>query len=219
MARWQPDKKDVLDALASEIVTLYGSGRVVVAIDGIDGAGATHFADDLAMVLVATGRSVFRASLDDFHRSRAERHARGADSPEGYYRDSFDYSTFRRVLLEPFRLGGSTAFVTAAFDHRRDAAIPAKWRTGPQDAILIVDGVFLLRSELAGLWNFTVWIDVPREIAEQRMIDRDGPIEDAQRYRGGQELYLAEANPRAAASVIIDNRDFEHPRRVHADSC
>lgn len=219
MARWQPDKKDVLDALASEIVTLYGSGRVVVAIDGIDGAGTTHFADDLAMALVATGRSVFRASLDDFHRSRAERHARGADSPEGYYRDSFDYSTLRRVLLEPFRLGGSTAFVTAAFDHRRDAAIPAKWRTGPQDAILIVDGVFLLRPELAGLWNFTVWIDVPREIAEQRMIDRDGPIEDAQRYRGGQELYLAEAKPRAAASVIIDNGDFEHPRRVHADSC
>ncbi len=219
MARWQPDKKDVLDALASEIVTLYGSGRVVVAIDGIDGAGTTHFADDLATTLVATGRSVFRASLDDFHRSRAERHARGADSPEGYYRDSFDYSTFRRVLLEPFRLGGSTAFVTAAFDHRRDAAIPAKWRTGPQDAILIVDGVFLLRPELAGLWNFTVWIDVPREIAEQRMIDRDGPIEDAQRYRGGQELYLAEAKPRAAASAIIDNRDFEHPRRVHADSC
>lgn len=219
MARWQPDKKDVLDALASEIVTLYGSGRVVVAIDGIDGAGTTHFADDLATTLVATGRSVFRASLDAFHRSRAERHARGADSPEGYYRDSFDYSTFRRVLLEPFRLGGSTAFVTAAFDHRRDAPIPAKWRTGPQDGILIVDGVFLLRPELAGLWNFTVWIDVPREIAEQRMIDRDGPIEDAQRFRGGQELYLAEAKPRAAASAIIDNRDFEHPRRVLADSC
>jgi uridine kinase len=219
MARWQPDKKDVLDALAAEIVSLYGSGRVVVAIDGIDGAGKTHFADDLAATLVATGHAVFRASIDDFHRSRAERHARGADSPEGYYRDSFDYSTFRRVLMEPFRLGGSTAFVTAAFDHRRDAPVPAKWRTGPRDAILIVDGIFLLRPELAGLWNYSVWLDVPRETAEERMLARDGASESVERYRGGQELYLAEASPRTAASAIIDNRDFEHPRRVFADSC
>lgn len=219
MARWQPAKKDVLDALAAEIVNLYGSGRVVVAVDGQDGAGKTHFADDLAVALTATGRSVFRATMDDFHRSRAERHARGADSSEGHYLDSYDYTTFRRVLLEPFKLGGSTAFVTAAFDDRRDAPIPAKWRTGPKDAILIVDGLFLNRPELAGVWNYSLWVDVPRELAEERMLDRDGALENVERYRGGQELYLAEASPRTAASAIIDNRDFEHPRRSFADSC
>lgn len=218
MARWQPDRKDVLDALAAEIVSSCGSGRVVVAIDGIDGAGTAQFADDLAATLVATGHSAFRASIDDFHRSRAERHARGADSPEGYYRDSFDYSTFRRVLVEPFRLGGSTAFVTAAFDHRRDAAVPAKWRTGPRDAILVIDGAFLLRPELSELWNYSVWLDVPRDIAEKRMLERDGATEDVERYRGGHDLYLTEASPRTAASAIIDNRDVEHPRRVLADS-
>jgi uridine kinase len=219
MAKWQPGKKAVLDALAAEIVALYMGGRVVVAIDGMDGAGKTHFADDLAVALTATGRSVFRASIDDFHRSLAERHARGADSAEGYYRDSFDYSTFRRVLLEPFRMGGSTAFVTAAFDHVRDLPVQSKWRTGPKDAILVVDGIFLNRPELAGLWNYSVWLDLPRELAEQRMLDRDGATVNVERYRGGQDLYLAEASPRTVASSIIDNRDFENPRRVFADSC
>ena len=219
MARWQTEKKDTLDALAAEIVALYAGGRVVVAIDGIDGAGKTHFANDLAVVLTATGRSVFRASIDDFHRSQAERHARGADSPDGFYRDSFDYSTFRRVLLEPFRMGGSTAFVTAAFDHSRDLPVQSKWRTGPKDAILVLDGIFLNRPELAGLWNYSVWLDVPRDIAEQRMLDRDGPTENTERYRGGQDLYLSEVNPRATASSMIDNSDFDHPRRIFADSC
>jgi uridine kinase len=219
MAKWQPEKKDVLDALAAEIVALYAGGRVVVAIDGMDGAGKTHFADDLAVALTATGRSVFRASIDDFHRSQAERHARGAGSSEGYYRDSFDYTTFRRVLIEPFRMGGSTAFVTAAFDRVRDRPVQSKWRTGPKDAILVVDGIFLNRPELTGLWNYSVWLELPRELAEQRMLDRDGPMENVERYRGGQDLYLAEATPRTAASSIIDNRDFEHPRRVFADSC
>ena len=220
MARWQPEKKDALDALAAEIVALYAGGRVVVAIDGMDGAGKTHFADDLGVALTATGRSVFRASMDDFYRSKAERHARGAESPDGYYRDSFDYSTFRRVLLEPFRLGGSTAFVTAAFDHVRDLPVQAKWRTGPKDAMLVLDGIFLNRPELAGLWNYSVWLlEVTREIAEKRMLDRDGPTGNAERYRGGQDLYLSEVNPRTAASSIIDNCDFDHPRRIFADSC
>ena len=219
MARWQPDKKDALDALAAEIVALYAGGRVVVAIDGMDGAGKTHFADDLAVALTATGRSVFRASMDDFYRSKAERHARGAESPDGYYRDSFDYSTFRRVLLEPFRLGGSTAFVTAAFDHVRDLPVQAKWRTGPKDAMLVLDGIFLNRPELAGLWNYSVWLEVTREIAEKRMLDRDGLTGNAERYRGGQDLYLSEVDPRTAASSMIDNSDFDHPRRMFADSC
>jgi uridine kinase len=219
MAKWHAEKKVVLDALAAEIVASYTAGRVVVAIDGIDGAGKTHFADDLAAALTATGRSVFRASIDDFYRSRAERHSRGADSPEGYYRDFFDYSTFRRVLLEPFRMGGSAAFVTAAFDHVRDLPVQSKWRTGPKDAILVLDGIFLNRPELAGLWNYSVWLETPREVAEQRMLDRDGGSQNVERHRGGQELYLTEASPRTAASSIIDNRDFEQPRRVFADSC
>ena len=219
MAKWQSEKKDALDALAAEIVALYAGGRVVVAIDGMDGAGKTHFANDLAVALTATGRSVFRASIDDFHRSQAERHARGADSPDGYYRDSFDYSTFRRVLLEPFRMGGSTAFVTAAFDRVRDLPVQSKWRTGPKDAILVLDGIFLNRPELAGLWNYSVWLDVSRDIAEERMLDRDGPTENAERYRGAQDLYLAEVNPRTTASSMIDNSDFERPRRIFADSC
>ena len=219
MPRWTPAKKDVLAALSTEILGLYGGGRVVIAVDGVDGAGTDRFAADLAVNLSATGRAVFQASLDDFHRSRAERHARGAASPEGYYRDSFDYSTLSRVLLEPFKMGGSTAFVTAAFDHHRDVPVQSKWRTGPQDAILVVDGVFLNRPELAGLWNYSIWLEVPRELAKQRMLERDGPGEDAKRYRGGEDLYANEVNPRTAASAIIDNQDLDHPRRVFADSC
>ena len=219
MTTWKPAKKDVLDALAVEIGSLYRSGRVVIAVDGMDGSGKTHFAADLALALTTAGHPVFQASIDDFYRSRAERHARGADSAEGYYRDSFDYSTFRRILIEPFRMGGSTAFVTAAFDFRRDSPIPAKWRSGPRDAILIVDGIFLNRPELSGLWNYSIWLDVDRDTVEERLRHRDGAAPHPERYREGQKMYIAEASPRTAASAIIDNSDWEQPRRLFADSC
>jgi uridine kinase len=219
MAQWTPLKRDTLDSLADEFLHNYAKGRTLLAVDGIDGAGKRPFADALAERLGRGGHAVFRASIDRFHRPRAERYVRGEDSAEGYYRDSFDYELFRRVLVEPFKLGGSTGFVTAAFDVERDRQVEMDWKTGPQDATLVVDGAFLNRPELRGLWNWSIWLDASDEQAAARLFELDGAAGQSPRYAGGQKLYLAEANPRARASAIVDNTDPEHPRRVFADSC
>jgi uridine kinase len=91
--------------------------------------------------------------------------------------------------------------------------------SAPRDAVLIVDGIFLHRPELRDLWDWSVWLEVPWDVAYARMALRDGsdPDPDAPsnaRYREGQELYLDEADPKAAASVIIDNADLAHPHRM-----
>jgi len=218
MTRWTPQKKDVLAALADDILHNYGRGRAIVAIDGVDGAGKTRFAADLVQALIDKGHAAVLASIDDFHRPRAERYAQGEDSPRGFYEDSYDYSTFRRVLVEPFRLGGSAAFVTADFDHRADAQVEPKWITAPADAILVVEGIFLNRPELRGLWNYSIWLDAPAAVAEARLLERDGASGVSARYTGGQKLYAKE-KPSSRATAIIDNADFAHPRRVFADSC
>jgi uridine kinase len=199
------------------------AGRVIVAVDGLDGAGKTVFADGLAEVFAETGDAVFRAGIDGFHRPRIERYARGRRSPEGFYLDSYDYPTFRRVLIDPFRDGAQTAAATgfqlAAFDVVRDAPVESQWVTAPLDAVLVVDGIFLNRPQLRDLWDWSIWLDVPFEMAFARMALRDGsdPDPDAPanaRYRQGQELYLNEARPREAASVIVDNTDLARPRIV-----
>jgi uridine kinase len=210
--------------LVGEIAHNYGRGRTIVAVDGIDGSGKSAFADDLAAVFREAGHDAFRASMENFHRPRTERWRLGRESPETFYGDSFDYGTFRRVLIDPFRMAGSTGFQTAAFDVRRDAPIESRWQTAPADAVLIVDGVFLLRPELAGIWNFSVLLEVPWDEAYARLSARDGvdPDPDAlsnARYREGQQLYYAEADPRALASALVDNAHPERPQRVFADSC
>ena len=219
MASWTPLKTDVVAALAADILHNYGKGRAIVAVDGLDGAGKSHFADALASELGRGSRAVFRASIDDFHRPRVERYARGPDSPEGFYRDSFNYTTFRRVLIEPFRIGHIGSFVLAAFDLKRDAQIEPKWTTAPDDAILIIDGIFLNRPELRGIWNYSIWLQVDPEVAAARLRERDGETTNTARYTEGQSLYLTDANPSAAATAIIDNNDYDHPRRIFADSC
>ncbi len=204
MARWQPLKKDVLEALAAEISHNYGEGRVIVAVDGDITAGTAAFADDLAVALSLGGRKTFRASMENFHTALADRDPSG--TAEGYYASAYNYSLLRRVLIDPFRAGGSTGFVLAGFDAARDREFQAKWVSAGSDAILLVDGVFLQRPELAGLWNYTIWVDVPETGPEDVRAEADA-------------VYLREVGPRAKASAIIDNRDPEHPRRSFADSC
>lgn len=224
MARWAPERRDTIHALAEELLQNYSHGRVVVGIDGADGAGKTIFADDLAHELRTMGNEVFRASMDDFHRPRALRYAKGRDSAQGFYEDSYDYAAFRRVLLGPFRLAGSTGFQLRFFDLKRDVPFESDWTTGPADAILIVDGIFLLRPELVGIWNFSVWLEVPDVVRRARMVERDSSHPEldeprGQRYLGGQELYQREAAPRVAASAVVDNTNYDHPRQQFDDSC
>ena len=224
MVIWAPARKDTIGSLADEILHNYSRGRIVVAIDGDSGSGTELFANGLAEMLIRRGHSAFRASINGFHRPRDERYLRGQDSAVGYYRDAYDYSVLRRVLVEPFRMGGSTAFVTSAFDVQANAQVEPKWITGPDAAILIIDGEFLNRPELRGLWNFSVWLDAPATADRnpdgdpEAHQDGDGHRGE-QRYTGAQELYRAEANPRSTASAIINNSDPDHPRRVFADSC
>lgn len=210
--------------LRDEVRQHYRAGRVIVAVDGIDGAGKSVFADGLAEVFAEDGAAVYRASLDGFQRPRAERYARGRTSPEGHYLDSYDYATFRRVLVDPFRVGGSAGFQLEAFDAARDAPVEAQWVTAPRDAVLVVDGIFLHRPELRGLWDWSLWLEVPFRVAYARRALRGGgdPDPDAPvnaRYRQGQERYLREADPRRAASAVVENSDLANPVRVFGDYC
>lgn len=224
MARWAPLKKDQLEALAKEILHNYGHGRAIVAIDGPTGTGTRQFADDLAATVRTLGHEAFRASIEDFHTPRSFRERNGRFSPSALYEDGYDYSVLQRVLLDPFRATSGTGFVLAAFDVNRDAPFQSKWTTATPDALLVIDGLFLNRKELAGFWNYSVWLEAPRgaDAAEQpngQQPCAEGPSEEAQRDLGADALYWAEAQPRGVATAIIDNNDPEHPRRIFADSC
>jgi uridine kinase len=226
MARWAPQRRDVLEATAAEILHNYGKGRAMIAVDGPTGAGKTTFANDLADALRKTNESgqkhdVFRASIDDFLNTSALRYAQGRDSAKGRYEDAYNYSLFRRVLVDPFQMNGSTGFQLAGFDERRDQPLESRWVTGPADAILVVDGSYLLRPELRGLWNIAIWLDADGPVRDDRILERDG-IEPASaraaRYAGAYKLYK-KTKPRDAASIVIDNTVPDHPRRVFLDSC
>ncbi len=206
------DRAAVLDLLADRVAAL--PRPALVAVDGVDGAGKTVLADDLAGVLVRRGDRVVRAGIDGFHRPRVERYARGRSSPEGYFHDSFDLDAFRRCVIEPARAAAGHVR-TAAFDHRADAAVAGD-EVDVSGAVVLVDGVFLQRDELHGVWDLAVYLRAPFEATYARMSARDGSPPhpdhpDNRRYLEGQRLYLRGCRPEERADVVLDVTDVRAP--------
>ncbi|HSK24652.1 MAG TPA: hypothetical protein VK906_15810 [Egicoccus sp.] len=194
-----------------------------VGIDGVDGAGKTHLADELAVVLTVRGIVTVRASVDGFHRPAAERHRRGRHSPEGFFLDSYDYDAMRRLLFEPLRPGGDRRGVLAIHDVDRDAAVDAPIEVVADPAVLLVDGIFLHRDELVDFWDLSVWLDVPFEVSVPRGASRGYGDPDPRspanhRYVEGQRLYLRTCRPHERATFVVDNTDLDAPRLVRPAS-
>jgi uridine kinase len=213
------DRTEFIAALANRVAARAHEGVLRVGIDGLDGAGKTRLADELANELRSVGHTVIRAGVDGFHNPRAVRYRLGRDSPEGFYRDTTNIRLLRDVLLDPLSPGGTGQYRVRAFDHRTDAPISELPATAVPPAILVFDGIFLHRTELCGYWDLSIFLDVPFAESYARMSRRDGSDPDPQavdnrRYLEGQKLYLAECSPRERADVVVDYAVLEAPRIV-----
>jgi uridine kinase len=202
------ERVSVLTAVAARIDALPSDRPVRVAVDGVTAAGKTTFADELA---AHVRRPLVRATIDDFHRPQSERYARG-QGPESYYYDTFDLASLRALLLDPLAPDGDRRYQTAA-----DAPVVV----APEDAVLVLDGVFLLRPELASVWDLAIFLAIDRAIALERGVARDaswlggnGPtrLRYESRYFPGETLYLEEADPASRADVVVENTDPDRPR-------
>jgi uridine kinase len=184
----------VLEELGNALAAVLAPDGVTrIGIDGVDGAGKTRLAEEVAQELTSRGRPAVRVSLDQFERPTAERYAGGELSPEGYYLDSFDVDGFHAHLLS---IGG------------------------PRELVIVADGVFLHRPELAELWDATVWVEADLEVAARRGAERnlvwfDSLDETHERYRvrylPAQRRYIAERRPHERATFVLRNTDLTDP--------
>jgi uridine kinase len=192
-----------------------------VAVDGPDAAGKTTLADELAETLHGRGREVIRIGIDGFHRPRSMRRRRGSLSAEGYYHDSFDYEAIRQLVLEPLGPGGDRRYRKAVFDYRTDQAVDEPPLLAPEGAVMLFDGVFMLRPELRDSWDVSIFLDIEAEEVLRRALARDSALLGGsdvvceryrKRYLPGQQLYRTLVRPERVADVVIDNNDPAEPR-------
>jgi uridine kinase len=211
---------ELLDRLAEAVESVTPPHPLRVAVDGPPAAGKTTLADALALLLRSRGREVIRTSTESFHLPRAQRYRRGEFSPEANYHDSFDYDALRRVLLDPLGPDGDRRYQQAVYDADTDTTVSRPATTAPADAVLLLDGVFLLRPELIGRWDLSIFVSAAFELILDRARIRDlawlGSTAEVERrfrtrYIPAQKLYFATARPADHADIIVHNDEPLRP--------
>ena len=213
-------RDELLRRLAEAVGSVTIAHPTRVAVDGPPAAGKTTLADELAVVLRPRGRDVIRASIEGFLLPRSQRYRRGEHSAEACYHDSFDYDALHRLLLDPLGPGGDRRFQQAVYDYATDTALSPPVATAPAHAVLLFDGVFLLRPELTDRWDLRIFVSAAFEETLDRARTRDQALfgsateverRHCNRYTPAQRLYFDTARPTDHADIIVHNDEPQQP--------
>jgi pantothenate kinase len=147
-----------------------GKGRFLVALAGPPAAGKSTLAEALVKSLGAAAKAV---PMDGFHYDDAVLIARGARDRKGAP-DTFDVQGFLHLLR---RLRREAEVAIPLFDRALEISRAGADIVGKDDRILVVEGNYLLLDEAPWLeaqplFDLTVWIDVPEDELDRRLLAR-----------------------------------------------
>ena len=184
------------------------SRPLIVAIDGLGGAGKTTLVKNIENEL-KNKCTVSVIHIDDHIVESNKRYNTGSDEWYEYYYLQWDIEIIRDDLLRKIH-NNYTELNLPFYDKFYDRTV-LKNITIASDSIVLIEGVFLLREEWGTFYDYTIFVDCPREIRYERVLNRDSYIGDyrarlskyKKRYWPGEEYYLKTENPIKKADKIF----------------
>ncbi len=211
-------RRPIFEKIVGEIERRKPAGRpFVIGISGIDCSGKTKFSTALENYLNSKDYQTQLINLDDFHNAKAIRYA-GADQADNYFNRSFDISTIIQKLIIPLRERGKHSVTLKLLDLQTDKYEITRKYSFNRHTIVLFEGVFLFRQELAPYIDYKVFLDIPLKLSKERAKTRDPEAALDKydvKYLPAQRKYLREYPPRQVADMVIDNSNCEYPVIKH----
>ncbi|MEO0903203.1 MAG: nucleoside/nucleotide kinase family protein [Pseudomonadota bacterium] len=185
----------------AERVFEHDRDRFLVAITGAPGCGKSTLSAELARRLNAQGRKSIVVPMDGFHLDNTILEARGLRPRKGAP-ETFDAPGFLRLVRA---LKQNEEVFAPSFDRTRDLAIAGSVAVPAAAKVVIVEGNYLMFdeapwSELAGLWDLSVRVNVPMPELRARLIHRWLSLN----YSSAVATRRAEGNDIPNAQRVID---------------
>ncbi|PJN90963.1 uridine kinase family protein [Bacillus sp. mrc49] len=169
----------------------------LIAIDGRGGSGKST----LASLIQAACPGSAVVHMDDFHlpSSRCFQ-LPPSQKPIG---GDYDWKRVFRQVLKPLSEGMEARY--QRYDWDKDAL--AEWHAVPSEGLVIIEGIYSTRKELALLYDFTIWVECPRNRRLERGLERDG--EEARQiwednWMIQENLYVEAQTPQERANLVVD---------------
>jgi para-aminobenzoate synthetase len=204
------DRPHELKTAAALIVSMIrdrirnGKTPFLVVLDGGSGAGKSSVAEPIARALNAV-----LIQSDDFyaaHISNAEWEGR---SPAQRAADVLDWRRLRAEALEPLLARKTAKWHPFDFASKRpDGTYPMRAdfvERQPAD-VIILDGAYTSRCELADLINLSVLIDVPVRIRHERLAARENSRFLAAwhaRWDAAEAYYFTQLRPKSSFDLVV----------------
>ena len=192
---------DTFDTLTEEVQTKYkkhNSDRpFIIAIDGLSGAGKTTLVQKLQNSI----DQVIIIHIDDHIVRREYRYNTGYDEWFEYYQLQWDVPYLKEHLFE--KLHQNEQQLQLFFYNKENDTLSENTINIPTNSIVIIEGIFLLREEWKTYYDYTVFVDCPREVRYERVLHRDTYIGDLEqrlkkyqhRYWIAEDYYLSKQQP------------------------
>ncbi|MDQ3634243.1 MAG: AAA family ATPase [Acidobacteriota bacterium] len=155
---------------------------LLIGIDGCGGAGKSTLAEKIKN----TFENITIVQMDDF-----------------YFKDHFDWQRLQKQVLEPLRKNLAAEYQRS--DWQTETL--AEWHKIKIGGIVIVEGVYSIRSELADFYDYKIWVETPLEILLKRGIERDGEMmrekwENV--WMPAEDYYVENDFPQKRADLIVN---------------
>ncbi|TCP19757.1 uridine kinase [Scopulibacillus darangshiensis] len=185
-----------------ELISLFHSkpSRFETKIVGIDGCGGSG-KSTLAATLAKEARGTTVVHMDDFYKLSSDIQATNPEfKPVG---SDFDWLRLEDQVLNPLFKNRNTSY--QRYDWDTDEL--KEWHDVPSGGLVIIEGTFTTRNELFDYYDWTIWVNCPRDLRLARGIERDS--EEARHmwehnWMVAEDRYIRTHQPHRRADLIID---------------
>jgi molybdenum cofactor guanylyltransferase len=179
---------------------------LVIAIDGPSCAGKSILATAVALRSAA---SIVEG--DDFYRNTLPRLSlaqREGMSDAAVVDAVIDWERLRAEALLPLRARQAATFQPYDWDADDGRLAPPK--TIPAADLVIVEGVYAARPELADLLDLAVYLGVDPQVRAQRYAEREDDPDWRRFWERGEAHYFSVIRPPASFEIQLDDQDLRN---------
>lgn len=194
---------DFAEKIMKEIDTAIGQNkRFILGIDGLSRAGKTTFVKKLASILESKEIQNMIIHIDDHIVERKSRYNTGQDEWQEYYYLQWDIESLKEILFE--KLSYSNELELPYYDNALDRHEYKELNIADKK-VFIVEGIFLLRKEWSSYFDFTVFLDCPRDVRFSReSLKTQLNIEKFnKRYWKAEDFYMEKVRPIEKAQLVL----------------